>query len=368
MRILFILLMVVHGLIHLLGFAKAFHYAELSQLTREISRPAGLLWLLCALAFTMAGGLLAARQASWGWIALPALVLSQWLMFGSWQDAKFGTLANLIILLPVIASVLETMPGSYSNQYRAAVRQGLSRAGEMPIVTESDLTHLPAPVQKYLRIAGAVGRPRIHSFRAVFTGEFRNGLESPWMTFRSEQYNFFDQPIRLFLMKATRYGLPIEGLHLYRGDGATMQIKLASLVEVVNARGPEMNRGETVTLFNDLCLMAPSALIDRERIQWEESGPLAAKARFSNKGITINARLTFNEAGELTDFISNDRFLSSDGKTFKSYSWSTPVRSYRDLSGRRLVGYAETLWHMPEGEFCYGKFNLVEIEYNPRSF
>lgn len=89
------------------------------------------------------------------------------------------------------------------------------------------------------------------------------------MVFRSEQYNFFDQPTRLFLMKATRYGLPVEGLHLFRGDSATMQIKLASLLQVVDAKGPKMNQGETVTLFNDLCLMAPAALIDKERIQWE---------------------------------------------------------------------------------------------------
>ena len=78
---------------------------------------------------------------------------------------------------------------------------------------------------------------RVHNFRAVFTGDFRNGLESPWMAFRSEQYNFFDQPTRLFLMKAAMYGLAAEGLHLFRGDSATMQIKLASLFQMVDAKG-----------------------------------------------------------------------------------------------------------------------------------
>jgi hypothetical protein len=358
MRLLLSLVIIVHGLIHFLGFAKAFKYAELSQLTQEISMPAGLLWLLCALAFTLAGVLLAFKQASWWWVALPAVVLSLWLMFVSWNDAKFGTIANLIILLPIIASVLETLPGSYVNQYRAAAREGLARCVEMPLVTESDLDHLPAPVQKYLRVAGAVGRPRIHNFRAVFTGEFRNGMESSWMVFRSEQYNFLDQPTRLFLMKATKYGLPVEGLHLFRGDSATMQIKLASLLQVADAKGPKMNQGETVTLFNDLCLMAPAALIDRKRIQWEAAGPLAARARFTNGDVTIGALLSFNQAGELTDFISNDRFLSADGKTYKSYPWSTPVQSYRDFGGRRVAGCAETVWHTPEGKFSYGKFNL----------
>jgi hypothetical protein len=66
----------------------------------------------------------------------------------------------------------------------------------------------------------------------------------------------------------------------------------------------------------------------------------------------------------LTDFISNDRFLSADGKTYKNYPWSTPVRSYKDVGGRKVAGLAETVWHTPEGEFSYGKFTLVDMEYN----
>lgn len=368
MRIVLSLLIIVHGLIHLMGFAKAFEYAELNQLTREISRTAGLLWLSCALAFTVAGVLLAFKQDSWWWVALPAVALSQWLMFLSWHDAKFGTIANLIILLPVITAVFEALPGSYVNQYRAAAREGLARYAEMPPVTESDLGHLPAPVQKYLRVAGVVGKPGIHNFRAVFTGDFRNGLEGSWMAFKSEQYNFFDQLARLFLMKATRYGLPVEGLHQFRGEAATMRIKLASLLQVVDAEGPKMNQSETVTLFNDMCLMAPAALIDKERIQWEDAGPSASRARFTHRGVTISALLSFNPAGELTDFISDERFLSADGKTYESYPWSTPVRSYKDFGGRRVMGNGRAVWHTPEGEFIYGKFNLVEIQYNLKEF
>jgi hypothetical protein len=236
----------------------------------------------------------------------------------------------------------------------------LARFRETVSVTEADLNHLPAPVQKYVRSTGAVGRPRVHNVRAVFAGQFRNGLKGRWMAFRSEQYNFFDQPERFFLMRASMFGIPAEGLHMFRGGKATMEIKLASLFQVVNAAGPEMNQGETVTIFNDMCLMAPSALIDREKIRWEEDGPLAVLAWFTHAGITISARLSFSESGELTNFVSNERFLSSDGKTFQRLPWSTPARAYRG----GLVSCADVVWHTPEGEFVYGKFNLAEIEYN----
>ncbi len=48
----------LHGLIHLMGFAKAFQYGQITQLTKDISKPAGALWLLAALLFVVSAGLL----------------------------------------------------------------------------------------------------------------------------------------------------------------------------------------------------------------------------------------------------------------------------------------------------------------------
>jgi hypothetical protein len=273
-------------------------------------------------------------------------------------------LLALVIGLSLLAWAAAARSGSFADRFLAAARAGLARRVEPPLVTEADLEHLPAPVQQYLRVAGAVGKPRIRNFRTTFSGEFRNGLKSSWVTFTSEQYNFTDPPGRVFLMKAAMYGLPVEGLHLFERDGATMQIRVASLWSIVDASGPKMDQSETVTLFNDLCLLAPAALIDRERIVWEAVGPREARARFTHRGITIGATLFFEEDGALTDFLSNDRFLSSDGKTYLSYPWSTPVRGYREVGGRRVMSGADAVWHTPEGEVAYGRFNLVGIEYN----
>jgi hypothetical protein len=54
MRVLFAIIVVVHGLLHVLGFAKAFGLAELPQLTRPISQFIGTLWLVAALLFVAA--------------------------------------------------------------------------------------------------------------------------------------------------------------------------------------------------------------------------------------------------------------------------------------------------------------------------
>ena len=51
MTAVFAIVLVIHGLIHLLGFAKAFGLADLPQLTQPVPSVLGLLWLLAAFLF-----------------------------------------------------------------------------------------------------------------------------------------------------------------------------------------------------------------------------------------------------------------------------------------------------------------------------
>jgi hypothetical protein len=76
--------------------------------------------------------------------------------------------------------------------------------------------------------------------------------------------------------------------------------------------------------------------------------------------------LSFNEAGELRNFHSNDRYLSADGKTYTQYRWSTPMRDYREFGGRRIATRGEASWRLPAGEFVYVRVEILNIEYNVR--
>ena len=152
------------------------------------------------------------------------------------------------------------------------VQSGLAQtmAGARPHdITETDLGALPPLVQRYLRFAGVVGTPRVQGFRARLTGRIRRSATAPWMPFRAEQHNFYDPPRRYFWMEATRGGLPVVGLHAYDETDASMRIRLLSLVPVVDLGGTDMMRTETVTIFNDLCLLAPGSLLD-PAIRWRE--------------------------------------------------------------------------------------------------
>ena len=99
-----------------------------------------------------------------------------------------------------------------------------------------------------------------------------------------------------------------------------------------------MDRAETVTLFNDMCLLAPGTLID-PGIAWEAVDATTARARFTNGGQTITATLLFDSAGQLTNFVSDDRSRSSPDGTFTPRRFSTPLRDYRDFGPVRLASF-----------------------------
>lgn len=362
LKYFFAFIILIHGLIHMMGFAKAYNSGNITRLSKDISKPVGIFWLITACFFIAATVFFLFKKESWPYIAILAAIISQLLIITVWKDAKFGTIANIIILLVAIATW-----GSqhFEAKFRDDVKANLQRTSpiQTDLLREADIQSLPQPVQKYLHYSGVVNLPKVKNIKIVFEGEMRDRGKD-WFPFRSVQYNFFDEPTRLFFMKAKMFGITVPGYHDYHQATAMMRVKLFGLFPVVQASGNEMNKAETVTLFNDMCLMAPASLIDK-RIEWETIDSLSAKAAFTNGTNKITAILYFNEQGQLVNFISDDRYAISD---MKQYRFSTPVKEYMLTNGRNSMKYGEAVWHYPEGEFVYGKFNLKSIEYNVADF
>jgi hypothetical protein len=118
MKYIFFFIICIHALIHLLGFVKAYNLARVSQLTQHISRQAGVAWLVAALLFIAAATLYLLDQEYWWMIGVPAILISQTMIFLSWSDAKFGTIATVIILAPLVMSIANALPGSFRSMYR----------------------------------------------------------------------------------------------------------------------------------------------------------------------------------------------------------------------------------------------------------
>ena len=240
--------------------------------------------------------------------------------------------------------------------------QPMTPGGE-PLVSD-DLTGLPEPVRRYIERSGAVGRPRPQNMRvAMDANMYRKPGEAP-MRARCVQYSFFGRPARLFLMDARMFGLPVRALHVYRHEQATFTVRVASAVNMVDLHGEEISAAETVTVLNDLCLMAPGALVD-PRLAWTPVDDRSAEVTFSNGSHEVTATLLFNRRDELVGFWSDDRPDSSSG-AFIPMRWSTPVTEYRDIGDRHLMYRGATVYVRPDGPFTYGEFTLRSIQYDLR--
>jgi len=237
-----------------------------------------------------------------------------------------------------------------------------------PIKAESVLSiqetaHLPACVQKYLEFAGAIGKSKPQNVCIEFDAEmYRKPGDKPMKAY-SIQHNFYGKFSRLFLMSASKMGVPFQALHIYKNEKAIFQVKVANLFKVVDIGGEELSRAETVTLLNDMCIFAPGNLIDK-RLTWSDSDSLSTKVTLTNGKYIVSAIVYFNELGELINFMSDDRSALQDDGTMKNIKWTTPVSNYQEIEGRMIPTVGKTIWHYPEGEFTYGVFKLRSIKYN----
>jgi hypothetical protein len=146
-RVVFAVLLVIHGLIHLMGTRNA----------QQIHRQLGLLWLLAAMLLVLTAILLFTWPRRWWLVGAIALVVSQVVIVTSWADGRYGTIVNVIVLAGVVLGFLSQGPRSFRAEYDRDVAQGLGRTVATPLVTEGDLSPLPSVVQRYVRLSGAVG-------------------------------------------------------------------------------------------------------------------------------------------------------------------------------------------------------------------
>jgi hypothetical protein len=368
-RWLVVLVLGLHGLIHLLGAAKGLHWARVEQLRAPISPALGVVWALAALALVTVAVMIASGSPRWWWIvAAVAAVISQALIITSWSDAKAGTVVNVVLVLAAVLGFAGSGPGSFDAQWHDRVQAAVAAApASSGLVTEADLGRLPAPLSAYLRRSGALGKPRVTELSATLHGRIRSGPDTAWMPFTAHQVNTFGaNPQRLFLMDATKAGLPVTVFHDYHDGTATMRGKVLSLVPVLDASGPEMDQSETVTVFNDMAVFAPAALVDAP-VTWTQLDAHRVSGTFTNGGEVVSAVLVFDAVGDLVDFVSDDRLAASaDGGSFTARRWSTPLSGYAELAGRRVVAAGEGRWHAPEpdGTFAYIELHLDQITYN----
>ena len=229
------------------------------------------------------------------------------------------------------------------------------------LVTPGMLEQLPAPVRRFLAHTGVVGTPWIDTVRLKQVGQFRLGADRPWMPMRAEETYTTDPPSLTWNARFKVKGLPLlRARDRYEAGHGHMYGKLAGLVTVFDARGPELDQATMIRYLNEM-MWFPTAFL-RENITWEEVDEHTARVTFTDGGRSVSADMTFDDKGRLTNFATK-RYREIEG-SFSLDRWSTPITGYGQLAGLNLPIRGQAVWNLPEGDLVYAKLQVTEIEYN----
>ncbi len=361
MRYLFAFILLIHGLIHLMGFVKAFKLGEVSQLSGHFSKPAGLVWLATAILFLFAVGAFILKKDGWWMPAAAAVVLSQLLIMSQWNDAKFGTIANIIALAVLLPAFGQWRFNGMVQQELAVFMPRTITAA--PVLTREMVTGLPPVVQQWLERSNAIGRPVVKTAHLFQKGEMRTTPDGKWMPVGSRQFITVDKPG--FFWTADVLAAPMISMTArdkYENGKGFMTIRLLSLFPVADAKGPETDQGAMVRYLAEICWLPSAAL--SEYIAWEQVDSASAKATMRYGGIEASAVFTFTPDGDIKSIEAMRYYDRKSGPTLEKWHISIDPNGYREFEGLRIPAISNVAWLLKAGDFTWYKLEITGIRYN----
>lgn len=361
MRVFFLILVVAHGLIHILGFLKAFGFAEIKELTLPVSKFWGLLWLLVTL-FFLIYGIMFFTAYTYSWLfGLIALVISQVLIISFWADAKVGTVPNVIILLVVISAVagfrFDRMIAAETHHILSGVAPGQS-----PIIRAGDIVGLPQVVQNWLKITGTIGKPFIRSGRVVQKALMKmKPSQKDWYAADAVQYTTSEPPAFIWAVRLKMMPLiNIRGRDRFIDGHGGMLITINALLPVVNERGPKLDEGTLQRFLGEVVWFPAMAL--SPYITWEDLDDTSARATMQYKNTEADGTFYFNEQGDFIKFVAL-RYKGNEPEA-QRYPWVLTVDDYGEFDGIRVPVKMKATWELEEGNWTWLDLEIVDLKYN----
>lgn len=359
MKIALMLVFTLHALIHALGFAKAFRWLPLPQLTLPISRLMGVFWLLTALALLLSGILMLMASRYWWVLTGISIAFSQLLILQSWSAAKYGTIVNGILLGAVIVGFGSWKFERTWHHLHDELVQEIPRK-EAPLVTEESLRALPRPVQNWLRWSRIVGHPEIVSLSMKQKGTLRlKPEETKWHPSESEQLIVVPSRSFVWSVHTRMMGLPVLGIDsFHKGQGSTW-ISLFGLIPVAHVAGdPKTNQSALQRFLGEIAWVPSAAL--HPSIIWKERDEESAEATMTWGGAQGSAVFYFRPDGEPYKFVAQ-RF--KDVSDEKPLEWVADMMASREFSGLRIPSRLKATWILPSGAITWYEFEVVEARY-----
>ncbi|HRX00696.1 MAG TPA: hypothetical protein P5280_14475 [Cyclobacteriaceae bacterium] len=357
MRFVLAILILVHGLIHVMGFVKAFQLAAIPQLTKSISKPVGLLWLTTAILLIMACAMLLIKKDSWWIIGLVAVTISQILIFAYWSDARYGTIANVIVL---IAALLSFGSWQFNQMIEKEVAEITPSIQTKPI-DNTTVNNLPDIVQNWLAVTGAIDQPQTNFATVKQKGEMKSAPDRDWVAFTATHWATFSGPAFVWHANMNAgVGMHVAIRDKFVSGKGTMLVKMMSLITLNEAKGEEINEGALQRYLAEI-VWNPSFALNPD-IQWTQTDSTHATATLVEHGTTGTVTFTFNATG-LIEKVEAQRFYYTGDQSTREH-WIVTMGGYRDFNGIKVPAKSEITWKLKDGDYTWFRMEIEDIQIN----
>ncbi len=259
----------------------------------------------------------------------------------------------------IIATVIISGRMARANEVRKGLATlQLALKDEGPKVYNKLLIQdLPKPVKRYFEYALTDGQNYIQYAQLRHAGYFRQKPTQKWSRITGEEYFTVNPPGFFWLGK-----IPwVPAVDQYIEGKGKLKVKLLSLIPIVNVAGEATNRGEFLRWLAE-AVWYPTALLPSKTIAWEAIDEHTAKIIYKDEHVKAEGVFHFNKAGQITHFTTY-RYMDDE----RLELWTTHCKDYRPIHGMQVPFYAEVSWNLTEGDFCYAKFHVEDLQYDALS-
>lgn len=369
MRHLFTILFALHGVIHVLGFLEWSRIAKIQQLSGRTAvslNPFGerlfaAAWLAALLLLLAAAGLRWFRHDSWWPFALSGILLSQGLIVMAWSDARYGTVANLLLALPVIAALAESRFSASVDRERSELLRASSVASSVVTLASTDSRPLPPPVRHWLEASGSLGRRPARTVVLEQRGQLRTDPDSAWMPATARQTFTVDPPGFIWQVKTTMFGaLPVSGRDLFAHGRGSMRIAAAGLSKVVDAEGDKIDHGTMLRFLGEIVWFPSAALASY--VSWQPIDQTRARATMQHENLAVTAIFEFDEQGRVVG-LHAERYLGGEADA-QLTPWTVSCTDWQRFEGIEVPSRGDVAWILPSGRFSYYLWEITRLEFD----
>jgi hypothetical protein len=281
--------------------------------------------------------------------------MSQYILIFILGFLRIGAVAVFLLLIPIFGRF------RLKFLFRRSAQRLLASVNKSPekFYHSRYLEGLPEPVIKYFKKILKEGQPYIQYVRMTHEGQFKTGLDKPWVKIWGEQYAITQKPG--FIWKGDTFFFTARDMYL-KNKGRLI-VNLLSLFKIVDGKGMEYDQGEILRWLGE-SILYPTQLLPSENLSWSAIDKVSAHFTYRYLGMQLVYKASFNEKDEIFQ-LETERYM--DKKSLET--WIIRLSDYKTLNHISIPTRYEVLWRLKTGDEPYARFVLKNLEYNiPKVF